>query len=198
MSYCVIHEIPIFLYSARHQEIQEQAFKGRDASQKMASVITRTSDSKEVEEFIVEFLRAQYEKDPVNFRINWATFDITGAAATHEVWDLLTDYCNFSGYGYLSDLRNFAQQLTEGDAGDPRKFPPGQVFSLNHFAKPSKWYSKITHKSAERSISLLIVAKNVLRLVGDMTNFTLYSKDFRISCGANLAIYPVTQEKGQK
>jgi hypothetical protein len=198
MSYCIINDQPVFLYPSRYKEIQERALKGKNATQNIASIIAGTRESKEVDEFVYKFLRTRYEEDPVNFRVNWATFDITGDEAVQEVWDLLSDYCNYYGYGYLSDLRDFAQHLTDNDVGDSYKYPMGQVFALNHFVKPARWWWQYTRKMKGRAVSLVIVAKNVYRLVGDLTNFTVYAKDFRVNCGPSFGIYPLLKDKSSK
>jgi hypothetical protein len=196
MSYCIINKIPVFLYSSRIKEIQGRALKGRNAMREIDSIVARTKESREVDAFTYEFLSRQYEQDPVNFRINWAAFDITGEEAAREVWDLLHDYCDYYGYGYVSDLREFGQQLTD-DRG-PSKYPIGQVFALNHLVKPAKWWWKYTRKTEGRTISVIVFARNVYRLVGDMTNFVVYSKDFRINCGAGIGIYPLVKGKSSK
>jgi hypothetical protein len=197
MSYCIINNQPVFLHSSRYKEIREQALKGKNPTQETASIIAGTKEGKEVDKSVYEFLRMQHEKDPVNFHINWAAFDITGDEAVQEVWDLLYDYCNYYGYGYLSDLRNFAQQLTDEPVGDSHKYPMGQVFALNHFVKPVRWWWKYTRKMNGRTVSVIIVAKNVYRLVGDLTNFTVYAKEFRMNCGVSFGIYPLLQKKSQ-
>ena len=192
MSYCIINDQPVFLYSSRYKEIQEQALKGKKTTQTIASIISGTRESKEVDEFVNAFRLKRFEEDPVNFNINWVSFDITGHEATQVVWDLLNDYCNYYGYGYLSDLRDFAQQLTDDPAGDSYKYPAGQVFALNYFVKPARWWWQYTRKMNGRTVSLIIIAKNVHRLVGDLTNFTVFAKDFRINCGPSFGIYPST------
>jgi hypothetical protein len=195
MAYCVVNKQPVFLYSSRYQQIQALAMKGKDATQKMASIVAGTKESQEQTDFAYEFLLKEYEKDPVNFHINWAAFDINGNEAVHNVWDVLNDYCNYYKCGYLTDLRDYAQHLMDGDASDTHKYPVGQVFSLNHSAKSTKWWWPYTHGMKGRTVSLLIVAKNVYRLAGDLTNFTVFSKDSRITCGSNLGIYPLLPGK---
>jgi hypothetical protein len=199
MSYCIIGGQPVFLYPARYKEIREQALRGKDATHQMADIIAGTKEGQEVDEFVSEFLRKQYEADPVNFRTNWASFDLNGEEAVHEVWDLLTDYCRYYGYGYLSDLRHVARQLVDEDAEAPQQqYPAGRVFALNYFAKPMKWWWPYTRKMKGRTVSLVVVASSVYRLVGDLTNFTVYAKDLRLNCGPNLGIYPSSKERGAK
>jgi len=198
MSYCIISGQPVFLYPARYKEIQEQALRGKGATHQMDSIITGTKESQEADEFVNEFLRKQYEGDPVNFHTNWASFDLNGEEAVREVWDLLTDYCQYYGYGYLSDLRKVAQQLVDEGAAEPQPYPSGRVFALNYFMKPARWWWQYTRRMKGRTVSLVIVASNVYRMVGDLANFTVYAKDLRLNCGPNFGIYPSPKDKSAK
>ena len=198
MSYCIINNHPVFLYSSRQKEIQERALKGKSAVQKIDSIIAGVKKGEEVGDFVADFLKGQFEEDPVNFHTNWAVFDISGDEAAQEGWELLCDYCDYHRYGYLSDLGDYAPQLTDDSTEESPRIPVGQIFVLNHLVKPSRWWWRYTRKMSGRTVSLVIVAKNVNRLVGDLTNFTIYAKDLRISCGPNFSIYPVLKEKGSE
>jgi hypothetical protein len=198
MPYCMVNNQPVFLYTSRYKAIQEKALKDKSAAQKVSGIIAGTKESKEVQEYIYNYLRKQYDEDPVNFHTNWVAFNITGKEAAQEVWDILSDYCKYYGYAYLSDLRDFMKEQTDDHNGDSYKYPMGQVFALNHFVQPARWWWRYTQKMNGRTLSLVIVAKTVQRLVGDLANFTIYTNEYRLNCGPNLGIYPLLKSKSSK
>jgi hypothetical protein len=199
MSYCVINGQPVFLHSALYKLIQEHASKMREAAPPMAGppadMRESRRESRRVGRTVYEFLRKQWEADPVHFHTNWASFDINGDGAVRDVWDLLNDYCEYYKHGYLPDLRNAVQQLADDFAGGAYEQSKVPVFALNHLVKPPKWWWKYTRKTDGRIISLVIVTKNVYRLVGDLKNFAVFTTDFRLNCGPNFGVYPVAKEK---
>ena len=190
MPFYIIGGQPVFLSLSRHQEIKEKVLKTKSATHKVASVIAGFKESKEAKELIYDFLRAQYDKNPEQFYLEWVHFDIVGDNASKNVWDLLYDYCVYYRYGNLSDLRDFEHRLIDNHVGNDLTYPMGQVFALNYFVKPRSWWWKYVHKMSGRSIRVVVVSADVYRLVGDLTDFIVYAKNFHLRCGRDFAIFP--------
>ena len=191
MSYFIINKQPVFLSWSRYKQIREEALKGKDAIYKISSTIAGHKETKETQKLMYEVLKAKYDKDPKQFYSEWVKFDIVGDDASRNVWDLLYDYCHYYGYAYLSDLRDFTQKLADDYEGDSYAYPMGQLFALIHLVKPTRRWWKYTHKMTGRIVKLIIISENVHRLVGDLTNFTIFTKDFQIRCGRDFEILPL-------
>ena len=197
MAYCVIKGQPVFLHSSLYKEIKERTSKSGMGSLQMTGKVAGTAErrreAKRVGEIVYDFLLRQWEGDPLNFHTNWASFDINGEDAVRDVWNLINDYCDYYKLGYLPDMRNTVQQMTDDLAGDIYEQSRTPVFALNHLVKPPNWWSP--RRMNARIISLVIVTKNVYRLVGDLKSFSVFTSDFRLNCGPNFGIYPVVKEK---
>ncbi len=195
MPYYLINKHPVFLSWARHKKITEEALKSKDSDYKISSVIAGRKETKEAEKIIYQTLKSKCDKDPLRFYSDWVKFDLIGGEACQNVWDLLYDYCSYYGYAYLSDLRDFSKKLIDDYMGDSYTYPMGQVFAFNHYVKPARWWWRYTHRMNGRTLTVIIVSKNVTRLVGDLRNFKIYMDNLEIICGHNLEIHTSQSEK---
>jgi len=191
MGYYVINKHPVFLFGPRLHQISEEALKDKSSLWEMGALTTGRKEAKEAEELIYKTLKAKHDKDPELFYSEWVRFDISGKEASQSAWTLLYDYCCYYGYAYLSDLRDFVDKLIDEYEGDSYSYPRGYVFTLNHFVKPARWWWKYIYKMTGRTIRLIIVTENIYRLVGNMADFTIFSKDFRLKCSQNLEIFSI-------
>ena len=194
MSYCIIDRHAVFFNEQRYKELSEKMVhqKGKDASWAVESRIQGTRASGEKDKWMYEVLRLEYEKDPENFHKRWVSFDLWGFMAQENVWDLLYDYCHLHGNGWLSDIRDPVERMTFDFEGDSYSYPMGKTFALNHLAtNRSNWLWRVVHKARNRSITITIDVERVLRLVGDLRCFNLYTKEFAIECGVNLRVSPL-------
>lgn len=199
MPYYIIDKQPVFLPESRERELRLEALKGKSATNVVLSEIAGTKEGAEADELIYQALKAKYAEDPDQFHEDWVHFDLVGRDASDNVWDLLYDYCHYYGCGYLSDLRDFSQQLMDQYFSDPLRYPMGKVFSFNHFVPPRKWWWKYVRRTTGRMLRLVIVTEHVRRLTGELTDFVVQTTSHLIRCAGDMNILPLlSQERSEK
>jgi len=75
--------------------------------------------------------------------------------------------------------------------GDAYTYPMGRVFAFDHYVRPGRWWWRYTHKMIGRTVRVVIITSIVTRLVGSLSNFTLFSPWLQIRCGEDLEILPL-------
>ena len=208
MPYFIINKQPVFLFRQRYAALEVEALKNeiaRDNASKwtkpenyIGSLIIGP-DSREKETLMHNVLERKFKSDPKDFYAKWVSFDLRGAEASLDVWDLLFDYCHLHGYAFLSDLRNIQDKILDSYAGEEYYYPMGKVFSLNHFVKPAKWRWGLTHKMKGRTVRIIIDAGRVNRMVGDLNDFVVHTGTCLLFCGADFGILPLnSSNRGQQ
>jgi hypothetical protein len=130
-----------------------------------------------------------YLEDPENFYKEWVYFDLHNDKAVYNVWDLIYDYCCYYGCGYLSDLRDETQKLTDNLLeGGNYFFPQGKVFVLNYIVHPARWIDKFTKKSNRKVIQFKIEANKVKRIVGNLADFIIIFDNYQLHLGKTIKI----------
>jgi len=190
MAYYIIYNHPVFISWQRYKALMIEIGLDKGSGFPIASAIAGTKKSKEKSNLILKNLNQKYLDDPKDFYNKWVKFDLPKDEAPMDVWDLLFDYCHLYGYSYLSELRDIDDRLIADYEGDAYRYPMGRVFALNHFVEPANWFWKFTHKMKGRSVQVIIDTHIVIRLVGDLSQFKVFTKSYIIECGPNFKIYP--------
>jgi len=153
----------------------QKALAGKDPMFMIGSVIAGSPARKEAQKLMNEFLRDEYRRNPEQFYSEWVRFDLVDEEAVQNVWELLFWYCHWNGAAYVTGMHDVTRGRLLG-------FSDPKVFTITHFVKPRNWWHKYWYGFSERDVSFTIVTKNTYRLVGELKDFELFSKDFYLHC----------------
>jgi hypothetical protein len=192
--YFVINKQPVFLTALQYKQLRNDALDDKTPEFRIRSMMDGFKEAGEARGILLKRLNERYFKDPTSFYSKWVRFELIGDEASQNVRDLLNDYCDFYGHGYLSDVRPVTQRLSDDYHGDSFAYPMGKVFVLNHHVNPGRWWWRYTHIMSGRTIRLIIASKEVERIEGDLMSFTIQTKGFLMKCGQDLEIIPLASK----
>jgi hypothetical protein len=192
MPYVEIGSQPVFLSHSRHERLRDEVLGEKGALSRVSSAIHGSKESQEAQLLMINALEAKYAESPTRFWNEWVHFDMEWDEARENVWDLLCDYCDYSGYGRLKDFREpFERLIEDREYGDAHTHPMGRIFSLEHYVRPGRWWWRYTHKMGGRTVRIIIISNTVTRLVGTLSGFTIVTPSLQINCGDDFDILPI-------
>ncbi|MNW51354.1 hypothetical protein D3C74_288380 [compost metagenome] len=180
MPFFVINKIPVFLTWDRDKELREEIFGIENV---FGSYIQRYGQKNNDYKKIKKALYKKYLQNKMAFVKEWSEFDLYGEDAASNMWDLIYDYCAYYGCGYTSDIRDETSFFVDDSMGQSFLFPQGRTFMLNYYVAPYNWRWKYIRRKKGITITTVIDATNVERIVGTLANFTIFYKDRIIKCG---------------
>jgi hypothetical protein len=180
MSFQIIKKMPVFLNGSRYDLLNEGVFKGKDELYRFKSSFSDEKEGKESRKKLRKILEEKYKNDPKGFYREWVCFDIVEKDASETVTILIIDWCQFYGSGTLVDLRDFKERLMDEVDQPPWLYPFGKNFILQTAVHPLKNQWKLLLFQSKPATSVLIKTDSVYRLTGDISKFTLLSKDYTL------------------
>jgi len=189
MPYYIIENIPIFLPHKKYNELREEVSKDKSPMWRTSSMIQGHAEAEEKNNLMYLLLIKRYIEDKDKFLHEWFSFDLIGEEASLNVWDLLYDFSSYYGYSYLKDFRDFSDKLEADYSGELFLYPMGKEFSFNHFVKPQKWWWKYRYKMKGRSVELIIDTQKVIRIDGNLKDFTIHFNDSFVKISTNIKVY---------
>ncbi len=102
--------------------------------------------------------------------------------------------------GSASDPQIPVVRALDGSIGDGYTYSMGKVFTFNHFVRPLRWWWKYTLNMKDRTVSMVVNAEDVSRLVGRLDDFTVFGPGLFLRCAGDLVVahfpFPQTAEIG--
>lgn len=188
MPYYFANKQPIFLTWNRYKKIKRIALKDKSPEWRIDSMIAGNSEVEEADKLISSALSQEYFANPDLFQTEWSEFNLEGKEAQDNAWELLYDYCRFSGNGYLSDLRDFHMELIGDYMGDAYINPMGRVYSLNFRVRPCNWWFKLLHALNWPIVRIVVDSCKVKSIKGSLKDFEINFGSHKIVCNENIQI----------
>ncbi|SDO14954.1 hypothetical protein SAMN04487897_1099 [Paenibacillus sp. yr247] len=176
----VINKIPVALTWKNDNQLREEIFGVDGVSRSYIQIYGKKDNTYKLQK---KLLNKKCRENRDDFIKNYAMFDLSGEEASDNLWDLVYDYCAYHGSGYTSDARNFVEQLGDDYMGDNYLYPQGKVFYLDHYAAPYNLRWKLLRRKKGKIIRTVIDARNVVRVVGSIDEFSIIYKDKIVKCG---------------
>jgi len=190
MTYKLVGPHRVFLSSARFKALSDEAGKGKGPLWPVACWIEGTRESVERSELMQSILARELARDASAFAQDWLRFDLGVDQAPVNVWDLLWDWCQISGYASLADVRDGTEQMLANFSGSSFDYPMGTVFRLNHFVPNRTFWNRVSGSKKGRMISVIIDSAQVRRLSGTLDHFIVQTTGFTLVCGKDFQILP--------
>lgn len=186
MAYMVVKGQPVFLHTAARSKVYKEAFRDKDKMWRLGFSIAGFPHRKEAERLIWRTLRSWQVANPQAFRSQYVEFDMLGNEAQRDVWDLLYDYCCYTGAAQLADTRDAVQAILADWVDDTLNYPMGRVFLLRHRGGPSWPFKK-------KRLDVVIDTTQVVRVAGTLGDFVIFGHQYDIRCGLDISVTPPVQ-----
>lgn len=209
MAWYLVGKWATFLPVSRYHALNEEALRGKTATWTVSSTIAGTKECVEAHRLRYQTLKRYHDHDRERFHQEWVRLDLAGDDASENVWMLLRAYCACLDCGRLSAALDTLERITwdrhygrslVGEAAlepvwsewtrddhSPWTQPMGKVFALDHIAQPAGWCWPWTPR---RTVRIIVVATNVFRLLGELSQFEVFSTDFTLRCATPLEVLP--------
>ena len=101
VAYLVIDDHPVHIPTARYEAFRREVFASESATWRGSARITGTKENREAHRRMAAWLADLARTNPERFRGEFAKFDLVGDEASESATDLLVDWADWTGIGFV-------------------------------------------------------------------------------------------------
>lgn len=189
MPYYVINDLPVFISDSKEKILLEQALGDQSLKFHVKSFVGSSEEVEKRERAIIKFLQDRFNEDNGKFHTDWVEFDLEGESASKNITDLLYDFCQYSDFGEMSEVRDHGKKIEQERIKDIYYYPLGRVFLVD-FGRKRNFIKRLFGGAGVKSVRLEIDVESVYRLKGMLTDFEVHSEDFQLVCSKKISLIP--------
>jgi hypothetical protein len=179
--YCIINRHIVFITSNNCEQLLQIINKKFNTGLTSYQILTGSKKYDNAErgkknKLIYSELNNIYMNNKESFEKQWLKFDLSGDEIIENLYDILSDYCTCFGHSILQGFMDVNDEITYSYTGDTLRLPLGEIFSLRHYNKPYIWWWRLFRRMKTRKIDIIIDSKKITRIVGELSDFKIYTQ----------------------